>query len=136
MEDNNETKMTPLEFLKDTIAFYSADPKGRRSVKEGSTKCLYFGPNGTNCAVGRWIDPRFKDSIMSGVESYNEASVYDLTLKFRGCIVFAATSLSLSVLGDMQLLHDFDDNWDQSGLSEKGEVLAKRLRKKYANELT
>ena len=63
MENNiSELQQRQLEFLEDTIKYYSEDPSGRRSVENG--QCMYKSSDGRKCAVGRFISDHLYDCII------------------------------------------------------------------------
>ena len=46
---------TRNEFLEEMVAYYSEDPKGRRSVFRGTMVCMYNAGDGRRCAIGRYL---------------------------------------------------------------------------------
>ncbi len=99
-----------LETLDETVAAYTSKTRAVDAENEG---CRYFAiTSGRCCAVGRCMeDPeKYKDFLGSANRFY----ALDLLLKpeYRG----HPTDFWL----DVQDLHDWEDNWDEDGLTEAG----------------
>ena len=108
-------RLTKLEILNETIAFYNADVT-QRSVDE-DFNCLYNGFDGKHCAIGRCMLDVFKEQGMAlkGNRSSfsNLADENNLTLdevlqeRYRG------HEYSFWIL--LQQLHDEEEYWDNYG---------------------
>lgn len=128
--------MNHLEFLEDTIQYYSVDPKGRRAVNErGVCKYRIFDKDDNvtaKCAIGRYIPDR---KYNSGVEGLLISE-----LQFNKTLSAKIRPLNTEFLIAVQRLHDGLDYgrdagfWDVNGLTEKGQEKADELRK-WAKEL-
>lgn len=112
-------KMTQEQIVEETIAWYGADPVGRRSMKSNGA-CYYAMTRKKRCAVGRCM-------------TIKNAQATDDRLKWRGrgTSVVAISNLEtllkpryrghpLMFWRDLQKLHDNSFHWGKRGLSEIG----------------
>lgn len=122
--------MTRLEFLNDTITYYSENVDRRCTYEHG---CFYSPINSDKqgisegCAIGRHLDSELqlrldKDSIGDSGVSNDE--------------VFESLPTWLQELGQdflvsIQILHDRKENWDSKGLSEIGKEHVNNIITKY-----
>lgn len=118
--------MTRKEFLEDTVAYYSADPVGRRAVvKEGIIGlCYYRHPDDPSkrCAAGRWIpDEKYDVSLEKKVVDTDEVFV---------CLEEEVQKLGKAFVRDVQYLHDGSVHWNDEGLSEEGKEYLASIEKK------
>lgn len=133
--------MTKSEIIDDTIAYYGADPKDRRSIKPKNilkdnsmnevTTCLYRGPGGRECAFQRVVE--------------NDLSFYDDELTRASVILadqnnpikfkpeYAGHEKDHDFWGAIQSLHDSDENWDENGLSKAGMISVEFYKNIYCN---
>lgn len=112
--------MTRLEFLQDLIDFYSADTS-RRSLGKHAGNCQYRY-NGKACAIGRHL--LFYDYAMEGMRVHQLVQTFD-------CLSPEILNLGVDFLDEMQFLHDSDNYWCDSGLSELGEKHVQELKEKW-----
>lgn len=122
--------MNHLEFLEDTIAFYSVDPKGRRAVNDtGHCKYRIFDKNDNkvaSCAIGRYIpDDKYKPDL---------EGEFIQKMQIKGIISPKIRGLENDFLVSVQRLHDGKHFWDENGLTPAGEERAEELRER-AKEL-
>jgi len=120
MENNiSELQQRQLDFLEDTIKYYSEDPSGRRSVENG--QCMYKSSDGRKCAIGRFISDHLYDCIIEGksiddifVEEYIPEKLKELGFPF---------------LSRIQTLHDWNSHWsNEEGLSVSGKLWVERTK--------
>lgn len=105
--------MTELEFLEDTIKYYSEDTS-RRATKiiDNHPFCVYRSEDGRKCAIGRWIlDEDYSRSLEE-----NNAS----TLKSREVLPEWLSKFDGEFLDEVQALHDGNQYWDYDGLTRQG----------------
>lgn len=124
-------RLTKLEILNETIAFYNADVT-KRSIDE-LDNCSYNGEHGNHCAIGRCMVDSLKEQGVklkgnrAGIQ--NLAEINGLTIdevfeeKYRGHEIYFWRSL--------QELHDEDDFWDNAGLNAQGEAYANEICKQF-----
>jgi len=117
-------RLTAIEIINETVAFYSADTNRRSKSEIG--RCLYAGLNGNKCAYSRcWkegvYDPIFEGKGVIHTEMPSPDELVDE--KYKGH--------SVDFWSDLQYLHDFNDNWNVNSLSEEGKLSVKRLLEKY-----
>ena len=139
--------MTFKEALVDTLRFYSEDTS-RRS-KHGSD-CIYVQRDGHRCAVGRLIKDGMEklfvlfDGILHGnnieaVVHAHQARAFGEGRNITETEAIAElTVLSDATLSDLlflQVIHDEDPNWDESGLTEFGEGTVRAFRPDIAEEV-
>ena len=120
-------KLTHLEFLNDTVSFYSADPKGRRALNQDG-ECVYLAEDGRKCAIGRYIKEDEKEAFN------NLGTLAGLLSEHPNCLKPSIANLSQNFLARIQNLHDGDRNWDEFGLTEFGKATFEVI-KDYAIEL-
>ena len=128
--------MTKLELLEDTVKYYSIDTSRRAVVKleSGATECMYTTDDGQHCAVGRWLQPNYKntkwvdnegcsaDDLISGISGNNyQYEVDELFVK-------GVRHIPAWFWMDLQQLHDNDGFWDKDGLTEEGVEQVDKLR--------
>jgi hypothetical protein len=131
---------TKAEILKETIEFYGADPINRRSVvrNEAGTilGCLYNGPNGTHCAVGRCLKPEILQKIgFDTTTSSNNKSIVNDLISNYGEDIFKKeySGHEIYFWYYIQSLHDSDINWNTKGLTETGKTKVQGICKVLNN---
>lgn len=120
---------TKLEIIDETVNFYSADPKGRRAVSADGT-CEYASLDGKQCAVGRCMGTGADFNYLGTVSTYAKekgVGVFQSHLRpeYRGHSLLFWVSL--------QRLHDYNENWCHSGLTDIGQVQANRLKRSFSD---
>jgi hypothetical protein len=126
-----------LEIVKETIEYYSADPKGRRAFVNGL--CWYLTNDGRKCAVGRYIKEEKNSEFMSG-DVYNICHVSPFNTEESN-----STALDLLLVDDVhghsvafwksiQIFHDKKEYWTETGLSEEGQKEANKLIEYYTRQ--
>lgn len=119
-------KMTYLDVLEETINFYTVDPVNRRSVDISNGNCFY-SYEGKNCAFARYMDD--VDNFIKKYPLYNHETARTI-IKTFGMDVMKKQVRNLTDLqfwGKIQILHDDEYYWNETGLSEDGI--------EYANEI-
>lgn len=115
--------------LEETVKYYSEDTK-RRCI--ANKKCYYTakfaGKESNGCAIGRLLPPEVSEAIDILYSSTNIGSDVGSVWKH--------IPLELQVLGqdffkDLQGLHDDEDYWDESGLTQRGTDKVQQIREKY-----
>jgi len=119
----NELQQKQLDFLEDTVKYYSEDTS-RRAV--GNYSCRYRTNDGRKCAIGRFI---FDELYNEKIEEYSIDEIFK-----HKCIPNELKELGVSFLCDIQYLHDRDFNWENCGLSSKGEELVEFIKNKIIKE--
>jgi hypothetical protein len=138
-EENNslEVQGNRKRFLDELIAYYSADPVGRRGTKPSTnhdsdyipvTTCYYRHPvyPERKCAIGRHIpDDKYSDEIEgSGVCG-----------KVMVLLPQEIQDLGESFLAECQQLHDNNEHWDDKGLTSKGESRVRSIRLTHHHDI-
>lgn len=123
-------KTGQLEFLEDTVKYYSEDVN-RRCIS--SNGCFYdpiqAGKEGVSdgCAIGRHLKPNLKvdldnasENIVSEIKVFNQ-----LPLKLK--------KLGREFLREVQKLHDssMKSYWDEEGLTDSGKNKVKEIKKEF-----
>lgn len=122
--------MTKLEFLQDTVKYYSENTN-RRCVNNVIVGCYYSPENAgkigisDGCAIGRHL----KDSLKEKLDDTEESEV-------NTTVIFNKLPKKLKELGkdfltDIQNLHDLQKYWNSEGLSKVGEEYYKDIKEKY-----
>ena len=120
-------QLSKVEIIKETVDFYSADPK-RRSHNDVDG-CTYNGKNGSHCAVGRCLLPKYQEmgheiagntATIESLESVHVTNFDDmLQEQYRGH--------ELGFWKRLQLVHDEPCNWNKSGISFEGELAVNKI---------
>jgi hypothetical protein len=111
-------KEKQIDFLNDTVEYYSEDTS-RRSIGIGMGTCMYYDErDGKCCAIGRFIEDK---KLSKELDDEDNSSVNNNN-------VFLLLPLSLQELGqkflyDIQSLHDQDSKWDENGITPSGTEL-------------
>lgn len=107
-------KQRRLEFLEDTIKFYSEDVKRRAAIDvyEGRSQCFYRTEDGRKCAIGRWIPDDKYNNLMEGEAVCGKNVMSFLPKKI--------SDLESAFLMAVQALHDISSYWTEEGLSDAG----------------
>jgi len=107
----NELQQRQLDFLEDTVKYYSEDTSRRAVTISGS--CFYRTDDGRKCAIGRHIPDELYDV---SIENKGICSIIGFE-----CISDELKELNLLFLMDVQELHDIDGYWiSGEGLSTEG----------------
>lgn len=123
-------RLTKLEIIEETADYYSKNP---RSIKKGN--CVYNGPKGSHCAVGRCLlsSVKKKGRELDG----NDSDINSLTFK-QSSITSLDDLLSQKYrgheIGFWQCLQDFHDmnyNWNGMELTQHGKNFLNDLRLDY-----
>lgn len=124
---------TKKQIIEETVDFYSADPKGRRSIYGGS--CLYLSTSGCKCAVGRYLrtDIEIKGLRLPSV-SIDSLCDYNNVNHIDSLLIEEVRGHGYEFWNDLQQLHDYDGYWDNNKISYEGRKYAHELLKRYANK--
>ena len=124
------TPAQKLALLEETVAFYGADPEARRSRRYhealGTMTCIYRGPNGTACAIGRLL----QDGEVN--PSWDKRGV-------GVCLIFDDLPPRVQAYGSeflrmLQGLHDDSEFWAHRGLTPEGVDYAQSIRDAIASD--
>lgn len=119
-----------LSMLKDTVKFYSADPSRRGVVIcEERTLCKYETQDGRRCAIGRYLS----DKDIGKLKSLNMLMSSPGNIK-EHITTKKILQLPLQFLYDLQELHDWNEHWDEHGITDEGEVYAKQIEDKILSD--
>lgn len=83
--------------------------QGQPSKEEGSSRCLYRGPDGLKCAVGALIPDNIYSRHFEGLDIHDAATQYPAIRKlFEG--------MDYTLLGAVQFTHDTYpvDKWEEA----------------------
>ena len=119
---NKKTRM--LNFLNETIEFYSKDPVNLRATGDGGG-CLYQTEDGRKCAIGR--------KLIRYEPEFEELSVYALVWNPRRISALSEDirDLPSDFLKDIQRLHDMGKYWYPGGLTQEGIDFVKKIKKDH-----
>ena len=108
----DELQQRQLDFLEDTVKYYSEDTS-RRAVTIGGSYCYYRTDDGRKCAIGRHIPDELYDV---SIENKSICSIIGFE-----CISDELRELGMLFLMNVQELHDSDWYWvSGEGLSTEG----------------
>lgn len=124
-----------LEVLEDTVKYYSEDIN-RRCFGDGDdpSECRYspksVGKEGISqgCAVGRLLPQEMKDEID---ETYGAVNIDDLVSYHSYALPKEVISLGVNFLVQLQRLHDKNEHWSKSGLSDKGQLTVNEIKETF-----
>lgn len=136
-------RLTAEEILDETIAFYGADPAGRRSTvrvhQEMTTteSCRYVSPEGNRCAVGRCLTERAAKEAARHHNTRSVGYLAEITTpwsSFDPLLRPRYRGHSLDFWSDLQALHDNEIYWVKGGggLTPVGMDRAAKIREEYA----
>ena len=109
----DELQQKQLDFLEDTVKYYSEDTS-RRAVTIGGSYCYYRTDDGRKCAIGRHIPDELYDI---SIENKGIDDIFE-----HNCISDELRELGISFLMNVQELHDSNGYWvSGEGLSTEGE---------------
>ena len=128
-------KLTPIEIIDDTIAYYSEDINRRALNNNGILSCGYYlkeGKKVKKCAVGRCLkrgvakkleeDTKDIDSIIQNIIDDEVITWTDFKKKYQ--------YPNIEFWSQLQELHDDCENWNKKGLSSLGKrrvIVMKRI---------
>ena len=126
--------MKAIEIINETANFYKKDPLNRRSFASDNDICAYNSSDGNHCAVGRCLQKKYRDlgedlefnseSICELTDFYCKNSLDEMLMpRYRG--------QDLELWQDLQALHDYENFWDEKGLTENGQRKLSKLRIKW-----
>jgi len=118
--------ITPLELIEETVAYYSEDTS-RRGVNAGGD-CEYKTGRGQMCAVGRCLMKK------TDVGPFNVSlGVVDLFSDYGGATLFQVKyrKIEPNLWVDLQLFHDRPLNWDEQGLTKRGEGVLADIKRNH-----
>lgn len=116
-----KTKEDKLKLLEETATFYTSE---NRCLVGGL--CKYWTedkPNG--CAIGRLISDKKLCKELNPLGTVGRDCVFDILpdeLKDYG----------QNFLRELQMLHDTGDNWNETGLSERGKSVREEIKEQIA----
>lgn len=133
---NKRTKQDYLDMLENTVNYYSEDTTRRATSSDyGLNSCVYISKDGKNCAVGRWIN---YDNF--SVEDHNDGHAFLDLIKIDDKTGYQYTDEELFVpeaqgfyyrfWADLQDLHDANENWNKSGLTDVGKLNADKIKER------
>ena len=112
-------KKQQLKFIETELGYYIADPSKRSS---DGTYCLYRNAfNGNKCVIGKQIpNEKYTDRLEDGY-SVGSPEIFSLLPE-------SIQQLGKPFLQECQYIHDNEDNWTDTGLSEEGELELSNLK--------
>lgn len=118
-------KMSKVDVINDTVAFYSEDTSRRSFVGEGfHQRCKYNGPDGKKCAFARFVDGTVDESL----EGKSAGDVIENGIKLKPEVAHIE---DIPFWNGIQGLHDYGRFWDDKGLTEKGKKMVEQLLEEY-----
>lgn len=125
--------MTPQEIYDTVINHLRA--QGQRAM--GTVGCAYRGAGGTKCAVGVLIPDELYDPAIEGrsVTAFKPGTVsVDATNRKECDALGEAMPLLVEhnvLLGELQSLHDAEENWNPNGFADRGEWIARDIARSF-----
>lgn len=118
-----------LDFLEDTVKYYSEDVSRRAVVNTVGIKecrCLYRTKDGKKCAIGRFIPDEKYFSGMEGMCLSNYNLYENIDKEIRNL-----NNHDGSFLKAIQTLHDIENFWSAKGLTKEGKEKVISIKKLY-----
>lgn len=111
-------KTKQLNFIETELGYYIADPSKRST---NGSYCFYKHANGNKCVIGKHIpEDKYTDKLENGY-SVGNIEIWELLPK-------SIQQLGKPFLQECQYIHDNEDNWTDTGLSEEGELAVSNLK--------
>jgi hypothetical protein len=130
-------RLTAIEIIAETVAYYSADVKRRSFVVEndprndGNNTCVYQGPNGEKCAYSRcWKEGAYNPNY----EENTADQLYQFGVTPDDLVSERYMGHSDEFWYDLQMIHDGHPFWDENGLTDMGRIAVDNINKKYINK--
>ncbi len=124
-------KQRRLEFLDETVAFYSEDTS-RRALQNRA--CKYRTDDGKKCAIGRVIPDEL---YTPAIDALKNSSVYYIIDNPNLCYIIPLSirELGANFLFKVQRFHDMDHYWGPvSGLTSDGLNEYNAIKLEYCTE--
>lgn len=130
-------KQKQLEFLNDTIEYYSTDTN-RRCVDDFSDNCFYSPVTANKesisdgCAIGRHLTPELKlelDKTFNDINNDESAGVNNEEIFNQ--LPDNLKELNQGFLVNIQQLHDISDFWTSKGLNITGITYVENIKQIY-----
>ncbi len=119
--------MTREQVLKETVEFYNL---GNRAIQ--GDNCYYITNCGNKCAVGRLLT----DKECHRIENFSITGIGDFyASEFEEYLPEKVAELGQEFLGKLQELHDWANNWTETGISKEGIEVANNIIKRFKLEL-
>ena len=110
-------KKQQLKFIETELGYYIADPSKRSSY---GNYCFYRNANGNKCVIGKQIpNEKYIDRLEGS--SVGATEIFSLLPE-------SVQHLGRPFLQECQYIHDNEDNWTDTGLSEEGELALSNLK--------
>jgi hypothetical protein len=127
--------MTALEFLEDTVKYFSEDPN--RRCKIGTYACSYVPveEHQTGCAIGRFLDKELRKKLR---QNDNVGEVWALAKReeyFEQLVPEWMQKIPTDILLQIQKLHDVNDYWNKCGLSQYGKEMVQKIKELINNNI-
>ena len=127
-EITTSKEVSKADILQETLEFYSQDPT-RRAAKDKDCHYLMDDGTGRRCAVGRCLSGSAKTD--DDISKYY-AGCKGLAAKYGGgsidnLLAPQYRGFSIDFWVNLQDLHDIQENWTDTGLSERGLSAVKRI---------
>ncbi len=120
-------KEKQLKVLNDTVNHFNKGNRSVSNVHNNSSGCWYAPQNDTTtgCAIGRLIEDKSICRILDKRGAYiSEENAFDL-------LPAELQALGQGFLINLQQLHDYGGNWNQTGLSEEGKREVEIIKNRY-----
>jgi hypothetical protein len=124
-------KHTIVTLLKETVEYYNSN---NRSVSGGGGGCKYIDNFGNMCGVGRCLRPEFLNifhklesdpDIVTDIGTFMKCRFFDKDI--HELVKEEYSEINLADWTKIQLLHDWPENWNESGISPRGKLYIKDI---------
>ena len=129
----NKLQTQMMKYLKDTVKYYSVNPKKRRAITENGDFCLYETLDGKKCAVGRLLTGRDLEYANNMPDSVSAGAVIIQMEESDHEPDSSILEMPESFLDDFQSLHDKESFWDDDNISANGLEGALKIENKIKN---
>ena len=132
------TQLNKIQIIEETVAYYSEDVSRRaveKAVIEGDIdQCRYYTEDGKVCAFARVLeDPKSFQEDCDNEWGCQAIQLIDMDF-VSSLDIFIKPEYqghSSSFWRSIQILHDTQDYWNSSGLTEEGETYKNFLMERY-----
>ena len=116
-----ELKAARQKFIDEKLQYYIDDPSRRAVDDDGN--CFYRSPEGKQCIIGSCIPETVYERSMENKTLENNEVQEKLPVEIL--------NLGIDFLAEVQLFHDNNYYWTDSGLSESGINQLETIKRHY-----
>ena len=125
-------KWTIKKIIDDTVQFFGADPESNRCLDDGGL-CMYTNDQGKHCAIGRFLLPEHQTLEFANVHINENVENIEGVINLDDVLIPEARGFSVPFWNDLQVLHDGQYYWSETGLTDRGENFYHEILSRYVS---